>query len=59
MPSIQLKLESVDISTYYIQLFDLSGPELDVDTGLFLTKPHQVLGVWDMEGADELDTQDM
>jgi hypothetical protein len=55
----QLKTDTVDQSSYYIQLFDFSGPDLDVDTGLFLTKPYQVLGVWDVEGEDELDTQDM
>jgi hypothetical protein len=55
----QLKTDTVDQSSYYIQLFDLSGPDLDVDTGLFLTKPFQVIGVWDVEGEDELDTTDM
>jgi hypothetical protein len=55
----QLKTDTVDRSSYYIQLFDFSGPDLDVDTGLFLTKPYQVIAVVDVEGEDELDTTDM
>lgn len=57
----KLKLEAIGISSYYIQLFDFYGTDLNVNTGLFKNsvKPVRVLAVVDVEGQDEIDTHEM
>jgi hypothetical protein len=45
-----MKLERVHCpsnTTYMIDVYDLQGPDLDVDTGLFAKKPYRVIAVID------------
>lgn len=56
---VEFNNDVVDKNNYYIQLFDLAGADLDVDTDLFATKPYRFIGVVNTEGEDDLDMTDM